>query len=403
MDLHTGTLLWSDTSKDIITYPTIASDQSCDVLIIGGGEAGAMAAHFLTTNHVDCILIEKRRIGYGSSRGNTGLLQFANDAPLWQLVDSIGTEAAVRYYKLCQRAVDMLDAVTDALPDKGEFIRRDSLYYASTANDVKKLEWELELHQRFGFPTELLTKEQIRERFSFEKEAALYTRGDAEINPFRYCRSLIHHAHGRGMRVYEDTEAFSIHHEGDGLHFHTENGFTIKAKKAVFCTGYETQERQKTPGAVIASSYAIATEPLHAFPGWQDRCLIWETARPYLYLRTTADNRILVGGLDETVADGPKRDNPLPQKADQLLAALKQLFPALGDIRYEYAWASSFGGTKDGLPYIGEHPEHKNCYYSLGYGGNGTAYTTIAGEIIKDLILYGQHPDAALFSLGRMR
>jgi glycine/D-amino acid oxidase-like deaminating enzyme len=31
----------------------------------------------------------------------------------------------------------------------------------------------------------------------------------------------------------------------------------------------------------------------------EDEVLIWNTADPYLYVRTTADNRVLVGGRDE--------------------------------------------------------------------------------------------------------
>ena len=35
--------------------------------------------------------------------------------------------------------------------------------------------------------------------------------------------------------------------------------------------------------ADLSSTWAIASEPVDAFAGWEDRCLIWETARPSSY------------------------------------------------------------------------------------------------------------------------
>ena len=42
--------------------------------------------------------------------------------------------------------------------------------------------------------------------------------------------------------------------------------------------------------------------------------LIWETARPYIYMRTTVDNRIIIGGLDEDTNIAQERDSKLIHK-----------------------------------------------------------------------------------------
>jgi hypothetical protein len=41
----------------------------------------------------------------------------------------------------------------------------------------------------------------------------------------------------------------------------------------------------------------MCTKPLDNL--WPDEAMIWETMKPYLYIRTTKDNRIIAGGLDE--------------------------------------------------------------------------------------------------------
>lgn len=405
MDLNTGRLYWPAQYPHPHTYPTLKEDVDCDVVVVGGGEAGALVAHSLTQEHLDVVLVEKRTVGAGSTSGNTALLQYANDAPLYQLAEAKGEEVAVRFYRLCLEAISTIESIVRSVEEPTEFERKESLYYASTATDVKKLEAEFALQQKHGFPTTFLRQQDIQERFSFVKDCGLYSPADAQINPYRFAHALVHHCAKRGMRVYEQTEVGTVFHENESgrLHLRTQTGALIRARKAVFATGYETQVRQTTPGAVIASTYAIATEPVADFSAWPNRCLIWETARPYLYMRTTADNRILVGGMDEAAIQGPKRDNLLPKKADALLAALHSLFPTLADVKIAYCWASTFGGTKDGLPFLGEHHLHPNCYYALGYGGNGTVYSTIAGQILCDAIMGRRNADAPLFSPGRMQ
>ena len=60
------------------------------------------------------------------------------------------------------------------------------------------------------------------------------------------------------------------------------------------------EEYLKEKVANFKSTYAFVSEPMDAFAGWgEDQCLIWESARPYMYLRTTEDGRILMGGEDD--------------------------------------------------------------------------------------------------------
>lgn len=403
MDLHSGRMLWPSTYDDAPQYPLLTENVSCDVLVIGGGEAGALSAWFLSEAGLDTIVIDKRAIGRGSTAANTGLLQFHNDMLLHQMALSHGVHEAVHFYKLCQQAIDDLEKIASQMELPTEFTRRDSLLYASVAKDVGLLEDEFRILRNHDFQVEFLTKRQIYDRFSFEKPAALYTVGDAEVNPYRLAHSLVHDASHKNLRVFEMTEVESTEFTGNQPLLHTTSGYTIRAKKVIIAAGYETQETHSTPGAQLGSSYAIATEPLTEFPGWHKRALIWETARPYLYLRTTADNRIVAGGLDEGVSSGTSRDEQLAAKADELRSQVRRLFPLLEEVNVEYSWVGTFGSSRDGLPFVGEHPSLPNCYLDLGYGGNGTVYYTIAAKILRDLIVYNHNPDAYILKPSRLR
>ena len=128
---------------------------------------------------------------------------------------------------------------------------------------------------------------------------------------------------------------------------------------------------------------------------------MWNTDDPYLYLRTTQDNRILIGGRDEQFFNPKKRDDLLPDKAKALVKDFKKMYP---DVLFkpEFSWCGTFGSTKDGLPFIGEYPGLPNSYFALGFGGNGITFSLIAAEIIRDLIVGKKNNDQEIFSFSRL-
>jgi glycine/D-amino acid oxidase-like deaminating enzyme len=128
----------------------------------------------------------------------------------------------------------------------------------------------------------------------------------------------------------------------------TNRGCKICASHAVFATGYEAQDFLPKRVVKLKSTYALASEPLTEFPGWWDRCLIWETARPYLYLRTTSDSRAFVGREDDPFRNPTRRDNLVRKRTDQLAIRFGEMFPEI-ELEVAYRWAGTFGETKDGL------------------------------------------------------
>ena len=77
--------------------------------------------------------------------------------------------------------------------------------------------------------------------------------------------------------------------------------------------------------------------------------LFWNTSKSYMYMRTTDDNRLLIGGEDEDFVDPSKRDDLLENKSFKLQNYLKKMLP---DYQFptDFVWAGTFGETKDGLP-----------------------------------------------------
>jgi glycine/D-amino acid oxidase-like deaminating enzyme len=150
----------------------------------------------------------------------------------------------------------------------------------------------------------------------------------------------------------------------------------------------------------LKSTYALVSQPLESLAPWDPDWIMWEAKDPYLYLRATSENRLLVGGEDDDFRNPVKRDLSLPKKVATIKSKVTKLLPSL-EWEVEFAWAGTFGETDDGLAYIGPSPEYPGCYFALGFGGNGITFSSIAAGILADLLTGRQNADAELFRFGR--
>ncbi|MDA1810848.1 FAD-dependent oxidoreductase [Bacillus sp. HSTU-bmb18] len=396
MNLITGKLFWNR-GVSVPCYPPLENDMICDVLVVGSGEAGAHIAYFLAKIGMSVMLIEKREIACGSTFANVGLLQFFHDKSLTSLIHTFGEEKGVRAYKLCYEALRTMEKVVSTLDIEPQFIPRNSLYYASKSEDLSSLQEEYNTLQKYGFPVEYFTEVDIKERYSFTKQAALYTHGDAEVNPYLLAHSLLHKANQMGAIIHEYTEALHIKKRQNDLICYTKTGNQIVAKNIIMATGYEALFGKKEKNTTVETSYAVVTNEIDQFEGWHERSLIWETARPYLYFRTYK-NRIMVGGLDEAMQIQSIGDTKLLHKRDILINIVREMFPQYKNIQAEYYWAAAFGSSHDGLPILKEDKKIHNLFYALLHGGNGTVYGMVFAKIFEQLFTNKESEDFSLFN-----
>ncbi|QHT67948.1 FAD-dependent oxidoreductase [Rhodocytophaga rosea] len=400
MDLKSEHPFWLVRDGLIASYPSLRKDIQCDIAIVGGGITGALMAYSLVQTGANVIVIDKRDVGTGSTSASTSILQYEIDVPLHKLITYIGEQEAVRSYKLCVEAIGKIEKVVQETDAECGFERKKSLYYASNNKYIDFIEKEFEARTKYGIAVTYLEASQIRERFNFESPAAILSEEAAQLDAYALAHHLYNYSQQFGLRIFDSTQINEIQFHKQSLTLQTDTNQTIQAKKAVFCTGYETQNFLPEMVVKLKSTYAMVSEPLEAIPDFLKEAILWETQTPYLYLRTTDDNRILIGGEDDNFVNPQKRDARIEKKQKALLKKFNHLFPEL-TIYPDFTWAGTFGETKDGLPYIGEHPDFPGCYFALGFGGNGIIFSMIAADIIKDLYAGRPNADVQLFRFDR--
>ena len=401
MDPTSGVPYWLVRDGLTATYPKLSQDRRCDVVIIGGGITGALAAQRFAEEGFHTVLLEGREVGYGSTGGSTALLQYELDSHLTDLAERFGDAAARRCYQLCAEAVEGIGRLAAALGAEADYRPRSSVYLASHRRDVRALEREWRARRQLGLEVDLLSPSDLRSRFPFERPAALLSRLAGEVDPLRLSHALLAAGLRDWLEIYDRTGVARYQSDRKGVLLETADGWRVRARKAVFATGCNIPPFVPRGAVRLASTFVIATSPLATFEGWgEDRCLLWETARPYFYARTTSDGRAVVGGADLPFKGSRKLERVREKQTGLVAKQFARLFP---DIPFDvdWSWGGAYAVTGDGLPYIGVAHDFPNGYVALGHGANGVVFGHVAARLLVDLFAGRANPDAELFRIGR--
>jgi len=400
MDLHSGTPFWVVGNNVPPNYPTLHEDLRTDVVVVGGGITGALCAKSFSEAGLAVVVVDARPIGMGSTCASTALLQYEIDTPLHKLVDLVGEHNAVRSYQLCAEAIHRSGEIASEIGVE-RFSKRPSLQYASKRGHVAALKKEYDIRSAHGLPCEFLDeRNEVHKALGFDAPALLRSSLAGEMDALEFTHALHAHNMENDVKVFQNTTVVDFRDNGTGVELRTANGKSIRARDLVYATGYESRDLLPRDVIQLHSTYALVSEANTAEQLWPNKALIWETASPYLYMRTAPEGRIIVGGRDEPFRSPQLRDALLDNKITALEKDLNKLFPDVA-FRHEHAWCGTFGSTKDGLPYIDQGPRDKHSYYALGMGGNGITFSVIAAEIIRDRILGRPNKDSGIFRFDR--
>jgi glycine/D-amino acid oxidase-like deaminating enzyme len=401
-DVRTESAFWLMKNGFLEVYPVLSEDVKADFAVIGAGISGALQTWHLAHKGASVVLVDGRHVGMNSTAASTALLQYEIDRMLHELIDIFGEEKAVRAYEMSLSALLGLEDIAGKLPLENNFERRSSVYFAEHEKDIPFLEREFKAREKYGYEVELWDAEKTEKRFPFSSPGALYTNPGAIVDPYRLTHGLLQDAIKMGAQVFDKTQVNNIERHENGVTLHTSQGYKVSAKKVVVACGYETLN-YLPPGLVkLYTTYALISKPLPTKEIWFENAVFWDTGNPYIYGRTTVDNRIIFGGGDEPFYSPKRREELHKQKTNELVARFENMFPDL-PFHLDFCWAGTFIETDDGLPYIGSIKNLLHTYFALGYGGNGITFSQLAAEILCDLLMGKENKDAEIYSFSRKK
>ncbi|MCA1713782.1 MAG: FAD-binding oxidoreductase [Gammaproteobacteria bacterium] len=383
-------------------FQPLRRDIRCDVAVLGAGITGALIAAELATHGHDVVVIEQRDVGWGSTAASTALLQYEIDTQMVDLASQYGEAEAVLAYRACASAIPMLQELATEVRDVG-FARNHSLYYASKRGHVRTLREEFVLRARHGLPVHWLDRNAVNDRYGIDAPCAILSTMAARVDPYRFAYRLLMRLERSGIGVFDHAPVRRIEAGQRGVTLQAGEDTIVRCKHLVVATGYAGQQLLDQRVARNRSTYAFATDPIDADAlGALKDTMLWESTRPYLYMRSTADGRLLVGGEDDAIDIPDRRDARVGKKARRLCQRAANMFPHLS-LKPAFAWAGTFAETRDGLPFFGAHLQYgPRVHFAMAFGGNGITYAMLGAGLLRALIERRRHPLANLFSFKRL-
>lgn len=392
-----GVSVW-ETLRPDFPVQSLTTDLRTEVLVIGAGVSGALVAQALSAQGRDVAVIDKNTPGDGSTAASTCLLLFEIDNPLTTLAGKIGKDKAARAWQRSFRAMQNLTDKVRALDIACDYAGRDALLLPGKILGPAGLRRECEARAALGLASRILERDELLREFGIDRPCAILSGNSAEAHPVKLALGLLRRAQAQGAKILSPVEAASIETGEKHAVVTTSDGHRITADFVVFCCGYQLPEFLSVKRHQIVSTWAAATKP-QPQNLWPSKATIWEAADPYLYIRTTPEGRVLIGGEDEDHNDNTRRIKRMPAKLERFRSKLRLLMPQL-DFEVEYAWSGAFGSSSTGLPMIGNVPGMPRVCAVLGFGGNGTTYAQIASEMIGNALGGKAEPDIDLFAFG---
>ncbi|WMJ24216.1 FAD-dependent oxidoreductase [Paludicola sp. MB14-C6] len=384
-----NTSLFADLNEVPCQYPWLSYNETCEVVVIGGGITGAFCLYDLNKCGIDAILVSQKPIGYSSSCVSSSALQYQNEIMLTELSKSVGKDQALYYFRQCNDALNEIEQLSIDL-NNFDFARRDGFLYTDSADKIDKLHTEYLMRRHNGFDVEFLEKADARDYFSFDIQAGILAKNLAgEVDGYKLCHALVEKAEDLGARIYENTTIVSIENEDNEVVLTTSYGKTIHAKKVVMAIGYR-QESYLSKEIFKKTSFSLATQPVSHFSGYQSRAIL-KNMDKNIHIRTTADNRIIISGLDCSLMNKQGRigkvigiDKLVERKYRELELLLDDMFVAIDDLQIAYRYDGQYPQSEDLLPFIGEYEDYPNILFAVPTSQNGILYAKIISKMIAE-------------------
>jgi len=380
-------------------YEYLTQDIDTEVIIVGGGVTGAILGYYFSKHNINAVILEKSRIAHGSTSITTSLLEYELDSNASELKSYTSIDNIIRSYGLGIKALDEIQEFIDAYGNTCDFKRVDSFLYTAKDMEIKEMEEEYKLRKEHGFPVEFI--DQDTNPFSFDVKAGVLSKGGgAQFDPYRFTHALLKESCKKGLRVYENTEAVEVEYSDNGVTIETIYGHKVKGKIVIVASGYNTHLFTKRVFGIKTTTFNIATKPIDNIEAIYKDVVVRDNEEPYHYLRTTSDNRIILGGEDINFLPDILNEELCIKNYDKLEQKLKALFPNL-NIEIEYRYCGAFESTKDNLGFLGKDPRNPKLWYCLGYGANGILFAMLGGMMLSQLYLGEEPDDLQLFKIDR--
>lgn len=418
----------------------LSEDRQTDVIIVGGGIAGAATAFFaLRDTDKKVILIEADKIAHGATGHNAGLVTSFMERPLSDLIDEFGADLAYEGQRSIESAWGLIELIMKELKMETPFYhvtsytglsheRQIRLSLEDNAHRLKagliretiaiSAEWHKahQIDKKFEELYNLTDQKNLLKLVESKNDdyIGVLINQEACMNSAQFVEELI----GALLVKYKDrfslyevspVKKVSLKHDGGVVYTQTNK---IQAKNVVLCTnGFENFSIINESGSQIDTKFHHLVngrigymsgylEPMNHAPAAicyftknddeginaSEERYHYLTRRPHLDEDGTLSNLVCAGGPDKLFPDLATYDRSSTCSEeerillDDFLSNNYSHHPK--QTSYAFCWHGLMGYTPNGIRRIGPEPCNATLLYNLGCNGVGILPSIYGGKRI---------------------
>ena len=400
-------------------------ERSADVVIIGGGIAGAASAYYLATRGASVVVCEKGEVAGEQSSRNLGFVR-------QQGRDPAEIPLMMQSNKIWQGLERELNADL-------EWIQGGNLVLFN--NEEERAAWQrwVDTAKGFGLESRLVSRQEVGElvpQSRFDCIGGAFTESDGQAEPTKVTAAFQRAAEGRGAVFLTQCAAFAIETEGEAVTGVMSEQGRIKAPIVVCAAGAWSGRLLRTlglkfsqiwlKGSILRTMPAPAISPTGTWAG-----VTFRQARDGKLNVTTLSvdhdvtidsilnlpafagdyftrrrgiklhvNRLFTGlfaGRFSARAFARELTryrtlDPAPnaRALDGCLADVQRLLPQTAAVGIDRSWAGYIDMTPDLLPTIDRLERPAGLVLATGFSGHGFGMGPIVGRLVSELVLDGR-------------
>jgi sarcosine oxidase subunit beta len=381
-----------------------------EIVVVGGGIAGASAAFHLAAHGRRVVLLERGDIASAASGQNMGG------------IDSYGWgEAPDLQAHLTAGSIEIFETVQTELGEDIEFRRSGGIQAIRTEEEYAYERDRVETLRKRGQVAEILSTREARgiePGFSPAMLGALYAPRRGQADPVKATQAFARLAERRGARVLAHHEVTAVTpRAGSGYALRTSQGEVIAGALVIaagaWCGPFGAMLGLDIP-IVPVRGQMWATAPLtprvfHTISAAESP-LAWHRDRGgappdlthrdgrrvtrHLYGRQRRNGEIIFGGDRELLGFFEREGRPgapptEPKGIDVNRDHAISVLPFLAELPIARTWAGLMPFPLDGKPIIGRVPGRENLWIVTGLASSGFGRGPMAGKLLADYLHTG--------------
>jgi glycine/D-amino acid oxidase-like deaminating enzyme len=365
------------------TYPTFRGRADSDVVVIGGGLTGCMAAAVFAAAGATVVLLEAERLAGAATAGGLGVLLPEPDGVFRNVERAAGRRPARLAWQEARRSALDFAAALRRLAIRADLEPASLVINAPRSDLAVVLRKEQQALKNAGIEASWIAPAAAQSELGGESAGAIRRRDAFTFDPVRAALGLAAAAGRKGARLFERSPV-------------RRTRFTRKDAEVILATGSIRTRlifvATASPGSLFSQlrrhvrtldGYAVVTHPLTAQMRRETgrrESVVTEAGDPRPWLRWMSEDRVLFAGAASAPVSARLRDQAVVHRTAQLMYELSLRHPVISGLPAAWGWRVPLTVTPDGLPWIGTHRNYPFHFFALALGWHGESLAWFAAR-----------------------